>query len=192
MELEGKKIGALTEATSLADTDVFVMETAAPVTKKTKWITIYNTIKEKIKGFTFDGLKTEDKTLPGAVNELNVLAKGMDKRVKELETAESGPTGTGQGNDQGIYKDPSGILVIFGSAQSLNFADDSVSGVKKMEITFRESFKTTPVVVAGSSYRSGVPERTGVLDRETTGCILGCSSAVDGLHVQWIAIGTWK
>lgn len=192
MAVEGKKIGSLTEATSLVDTDVFIVETAAPVTKKAKWITIYNAIKEKIKGFGFDGLETEDKTLPGAVNELNKLAKGTDKRVKELETAKSEPTGTGQGNDQGIYKDPSGILVIFGSAQSLNFADDSVSGVKKMEITFRESFKTTPVVVAGSSYRSGVPERTGVLDRKTTGCILGCSSAVDGLHVQWIAIGTWK
>lgn len=192
MAAEGKKIGSLTEATSLVDTDVFVMETAAPVTKKAKWITIYNAIKEKIKGFGFDGLETEDKTLPGAVNELNKLAKGTEKRVKELETAKSEPTGTGQGNDQGIYKDPSGILVIFGSAQSLSFIDDSDSGVKKMEITFREAFKTTPVVVAGSSYRSGVPERTGVLDRKTTGCILGCSSAADGLYVQWIAIGTWK
>ena len=48
MALEGKKIGSLTEATSLVDTDVFVMETAAPVTKKAKWLTMCNAIKEKI------------------------------------------------------------------------------------------------------------------------------------------------
>lgn len=48
MAVEGKKIGSLTEATSLVDTDVFVMETAAPVTKKTKWLTMCNAIKEKI------------------------------------------------------------------------------------------------------------------------------------------------
>lgn len=192
MELEGKSIGSLTEATSLSDTDVFVMETAVPVTKKAKWLTMCNAMKEKINHFIFDDLNTEEKTIPGALNELNELAGGVDKRVKELETAKSEPTGTGQNNDQGIYKDPSGILIIFGSAQSVNFTDDLSSGAKKMDITFREPFKTTPVVIAGSSYRSGIPERTGVLDRQTTGCILGCSSAVTGLYVQWIAIGTWK
>ena len=80
-------------------------------------------------------------------------------RVKELETAKSEPTGTGQNNDQGIYKDPSrNKLTSFGSAQSVNFTDDLSSGAKKMDITFREPFKTTPVVIAGSSYRSGIPE----------------------------------
>ena len=48
MELEGKKIVSLTEATSLSDTDVFVMESAVPVTKKAKWLTMCNAMKEKI------------------------------------------------------------------------------------------------------------------------------------------------
>lgn len=192
MSYEGIGMESLVEAVDIEDDDIFVVQTQEPITKKSKWITISNKMKEKINHFIFDDLNTEDKTLPGAVNELNKLAKRTDKRVEELETAKSEPTGTGQNNDQGIYKDPSGILIIFGSAQSVNFTDDLSSGVKKMDITFRESFKTTPVVIAGSSYRSGIPERTGVLDRQTTGCILACSSAVTGLYVQWIAIGTWK
>ena len=47
MAVEGKKIGSLTEATSLVDTDVFVMETAAPVTKKRSGLRCVTRLKKK-------------------------------------------------------------------------------------------------------------------------------------------------
>lgn len=92
MGLEGKKIASLAEATSLADTDVFVMETATPVTKKTKWLTICNAIKAKIKEFVFDNLGTTNKTLPGAINEINEEVK----KIKKVYIEESGKSGIWQ------------------------------------------------------------------------------------------------
>lgn len=72
--LNGKLIADLSEATSVSETDVMVIQTSNE-TKKIKWATILekirNDIKEKISEWAFSTLNTTAKTIPDAINEIN-------------------------------------------------------------------------------------------------------------------------
>ena len=61
MSYEGIGMESLVEAVDIEDDDLFVVQTPEPVTKKSKWITISNKMKEKINHFIFDDLNTEEK-----------------------------------------------------------------------------------------------------------------------------------
>lgn len=80
-----KKVTDLTENTSVSDTDLMLVGNAG--TANLRRITFANVaakIKEKIASWAYDTLNTTNKTLPGAINELNTnitpieitLAKG--------------------------------------------------------------------------------------------------------------------
>lgn len=80
-----KKVTDLTENTSVSDTDLMLVGNAG--TANLRRITFANVaakIKEKIASWAYDTLTTTNKTLPGAINELNtkiaknVLGAGID------------------------------------------------------------------------------------------------------------------
>lgn len=71
----GKKITALDANSSAVDADLFVVGNAGSATmRKLSFSNLANSIRDKLKSLTFTGtggLNTTDKTLPGAINELN-------------------------------------------------------------------------------------------------------------------------
>ena len=67
-----KTVVDLDEKTTPADTDLFMAGDAGTATlKKFKWSSLLAAIKTKIASWTFQTLNTSDKTIPGALNELN-------------------------------------------------------------------------------------------------------------------------
>lgn len=68
----GKKITDLTENSAPNDEDLFLFGNAgSAILRKIKWSNILIAIKNKIAEWTFNDLNTTEKTLLGAVNELN-------------------------------------------------------------------------------------------------------------------------
>lgn len=71
-ELKTKKITDLEENTTIDDTDILVAgDKGTNALKRFTVAKLFDAIKTKIAGWIFDTLTTTDKTLPGAVNELN-------------------------------------------------------------------------------------------------------------------------
>ena len=67
-----KTVVDLDEKTTPVDMDLFVIGNAGTATlKKLKWSSMLAAIKTKIAEWTFQTLNTSDKTIPGALNELN-------------------------------------------------------------------------------------------------------------------------
>ena len=67
-----KKVTDLTENSAPTDEDLILVGNAGTaVLRKIKWSNILAAIKTKIASWAFDTLTTTDKTLPGAINELN-------------------------------------------------------------------------------------------------------------------------
>ena len=67
-----KTVVDLAEKTSPVDTDLFMAGDAGTASlKKFKWSSLLSAIKMKIASWTFETLSTSDKTIPGALNELN-------------------------------------------------------------------------------------------------------------------------
>lgn len=67
-----KTVVELGEKTTPVDADLFMAGDAGTAAlKKFKWSSLLSAIKAKIAAWTFDALTTTNKTLPGAVNELN-------------------------------------------------------------------------------------------------------------------------
>lgn len=75
-DLRGKQMTALTEKASVADGD-FALSTTGndPILRKVTWENIFECVKEKVKGWEFEELKTAAKTLIDAINELNTNTK---------------------------------------------------------------------------------------------------------------------
>ena len=92
-----KTVTELDEKTAPVDTDLFMAGDAGTATlKKFKWSNLLSAIKAKIAAWTFDTLTTTDKTLPGAVNELN---SNMTNRFFTPETT----TNLNTISNSGIY-----------------------------------------------------------------------------------------
>lgn len=71
-ELKTKKITDLEENTTIDDTDILMAgDKGTNALKRFTVAKLFDAIKTKIAGWAFDTLTTTDKTLPGAVNELN-------------------------------------------------------------------------------------------------------------------------
>lgn len=97
MAITGKKLTNLTEATSLADNDLMLLESSS-VSKKIKWSTVYNAIKSKLvswlNSLTFS-VTTTSKTLPGAINELDkdvgaINSSLTDTKITRLSVRSAG------------------------------------------------------------------------------------------------------
>ena len=81
-----KKVTDLTENTAVSDEDLFLVGNAGTAAlRKVKWSSIFSKINELIKAkvleWTFENLRTTDKTLVGAVNELNTNLSGMSNCI---------------------------------------------------------------------------------------------------------------
>lgn len=70
MESPGKKFTDLVEIESIQDTDLMVIRNDTGV-KKTPMQKLSDYIKQKFIGWVFSDLPTTDKTIPGALKELN-------------------------------------------------------------------------------------------------------------------------
>ena len=67
-----KKITELTAKTSADDSDIYVLGNAGSATmRRITFANLASAIKEKLKTLTVSTLNTSNKTLPGAINELN-------------------------------------------------------------------------------------------------------------------------
>lgn len=78
--IKTKTVTDLTEKTTPADTDLFMAGNAGTATlKKLKWSSMLAAIKTKIAEWTFQTLNTSDKTIPGALNELNNNMANMNR-----------------------------------------------------------------------------------------------------------------
>lgn len=69
--VEGKKIKELPTITTISDTDDIICEKSTPKTYRISFLNFAKSIVEKLKTLQVSTLKTTDKTLPGAINELN-------------------------------------------------------------------------------------------------------------------------
>ena len=82
-----KTVVDLDEKTTPVDMDLFVIGNAGTATlKKLKWSSMLAAIKTKIAEWTFQTLNTSDKTIPGALNELN----NKTIRLAELSHGDAG------------------------------------------------------------------------------------------------------
>ena len=70
-QVNGMKIANLPENTTMNDTDVMIVETAAPKTGKITFLNLCKAIVAKLASITTDKLETTAKTIVGAINELN-------------------------------------------------------------------------------------------------------------------------
>ena len=78
-ELKTKKITDLEENTTIDDTDILMAgDKGTNALKRFTVAKLFDAIKTKIAGWAFDTLTTTDKTLPGAVNELNSKMSSKD------------------------------------------------------------------------------------------------------------------
>lgn len=78
MESPGKKFTDLVEIEDIQDTDITVIRNETGV-KKTPMQKLSDYIKKKFIGWIFEDLPTEDKTIPGALKELNSALKEESK-----------------------------------------------------------------------------------------------------------------
>lgn len=75
-----KTVVDLAEKTSPVDTDLFMAgDAGSAALKKFKWSNLLAAIKTKIAAWTFETLNTSDKTIVGAVNELNNNMANMNR-----------------------------------------------------------------------------------------------------------------
>lgn len=70
-QVNGMKIANLPGNTTMNDTDVMIVETAAPKTGKITFLNLCKAIVAKLASITTDKLETTAKTIVGAINELN-------------------------------------------------------------------------------------------------------------------------
>ena len=112
-EIIYKKVTDLTEKTEPSDTDlVMVGHEGAGDFRKITWKNISNSLKAKLQTWLFDGLITTDKTLVGAVNEVN---NKLTPKVYSYfgEILKSFSTGTTIGHGRlTVFIEPSGIVRI--------------------------------------------------------------------------------
>lgn len=88
METPGKKFTDLVEIESPQDTDLTLIRNETGV-KKATLQKLSDYIKQKFVGWVFSDLTTKDKTIPGAIKELNSALAGW----KLIETATTGDNG---------------------------------------------------------------------------------------------------
>lgn len=88
-ELKTKKITDLEENTTIDDTDILMAgDKGTNALKRFTAGKLFDAIKTKIAGWAFNTLTTTDKTLPGAVNELNSklgLLEGLQYSNQKIE-----------------------------------------------------------------------------------------------------------
>lgn len=82
-QVNGMKIANLPGNTTMNDTDVMIVETAAPKTGKITFLNICNAIVAKLSSLTVSALETTDKTLVGAINELNSTTQELTSTSQE-------------------------------------------------------------------------------------------------------------
>lgn len=87
-----KKITELTAKTSADDSDIYVLGNAGSATmRRITFANLASAIKEKLKTLTVSTLNTSNKTLPGAINELNSnkVDKGTDVTLARISASAS-------------------------------------------------------------------------------------------------------
>ena len=86
--IETKKVTDLEEKTTPEDDDLFMAGDAGESKlKKIKWSNLLEAVKAKIAKWTFETLSTEDKTVPGALNELNSNIGALGSLKTSIKTS---------------------------------------------------------------------------------------------------------
>lgn len=86
--IETKKVTDLGEKTTPEDDDLFMAgDAGGSALKKMKWSNLLEAIKTKIAEWTFETLSTEDKTVPGALNELNSNIGALGSLKTSIKTS---------------------------------------------------------------------------------------------------------
>lgn len=166
-----KTVVDLDEKTTPVDTDLFMAGDAGTATlKKFKWSSLLSEIKTKIASWTFQTLNTSDKTIPGALNELN---NNMDDIDNLLHRENSGFFSLGD----------TGLKIAWGN---VTVEEIKAGGYTAGTGTFATKFKSTPMVLA--SIEGGVPQLTvSVYGRTTTGCTLWVSNPTNAVTTNRVA-----
>ncbi len=86
--IETKKVTDLEEKTTPEDDDLFMAGDAGESKlKKIKWSNLLEAVKAKIAEWDFETLSTEDKTVPGALNELNSNIGALGSLKTSIKTS---------------------------------------------------------------------------------------------------------
>lgn len=84
-QVNGMKIANLPGNTTMNDTDVMIVETAAPKTGKITFLNLCKAIVAKLASITTDKLETTAKTIVGAINELNSTTQNLESTKIRIE-----------------------------------------------------------------------------------------------------------
>lgn len=165
-----KTVTELDEKTTPVDADLFVAgDAGSALLKKFKWSSLLSDIKTKIAEWVFDTLTTKDKTLPGALNELN---SKMDQ------------------NNSGYFSlGDNGLKIVWGTIDFESVPSGSHSAITA---TFPVKFKAEPKVFA--SMEGGLAMIPIVFGKTTQDCTIWLynlkeNSATTNRHVSYLAIG---
>ena len=172
-----KTVVELDEKTSPVDADLFMAGDAGTAAlKKFKWSSLLAAIKTKLAAWTFDTLTTTNKTLPGALNELNSNLNDLDELLKQ--------------QNSGFFNiGDTGLKIAWGN---VTVDEIKAGGYTAGTGTFATEFDSTPMVFA--SVEGGVPQLTvTVFGRTKTGCTLWIANptnaAVTNRIASYLAIG---
>lgn len=148
VNVSGKLIANLPEATAAEDTDIMILENATK-TQKITWETILNLIKAKLGIGTAANLQTTSKEIVGAVNELNsnLLKVGsiygaitVEANVKKFVSIDSFAN---LGIDSGRIIAVIPMLVIASSGNNVNDILVGASASSQREIQLTSSIAQT-------------------------------------------------
>ena len=169
--IETKKVTDLEEKTTPADADLFMAgDSGTASLKKFKWSSLIAAIKTKLAAWTFDTLTTTNKTLPGALNELNSNLNDLDQLLKQ--------------RNSGFFNiGDTGLKIAWGN---VTVDEIKAGGYTAGTGTFATEFSSTPMVFA--SIEGGVPQLTAsVFGRTKTGCTLWIANPTNAVVTNRIA-----
>ena len=134
-ELKTKKITDLEENTTIDDTDILMAgDKGTNALKRFTVAKLFDAIKTKIAGWAFDTLTTTDKTLPGAVNELN--SKLLDEEYKLA--------------GEGVrYRLKNGYITVVGTSTTMNLPANTYTTVGTLPAGYRPKVTIPFFVDAG-------------------------------------------
>lgn len=180
-----QKIEDLPEATELNDTDISILNTTTPQTKKFKISTLVDYIKGKFESWSFI-LKTSAQTIPAAIDELKNDVDEIDTDLISGFTPLSSAT-------RGQLKLPNGYMSVWGVVPlSALTTSPNYGGLYTTTIDLNSyGFLGNSMSTAVPRY-PGHPKISHTWDDASKMLTLVSDVNVSGGFVNWMVIGAWK
>ena len=125
----------------------------------------------------------------------NTLNSNLDDVKNEIVSKSTIPEFVSyneQGNNQLIYKDDNGFMIISGWYHTYGVQYDATNALYNWTVAFETPFVTSDYVICATPrYIAGLPNVV-IVKTTATSVTIGCDTSVNGIWINWVAMGRWK